>query len=64
MTGDEKIYIQSLFFVMSQNIAQDNVGLGSSLSLNTSAPVAFVQSLQRQVNEDDIQALIQSQKHM
>lgn len=49
---------------MTQNILQNNIGLGSNTSLNISAPIVFVQSLQRQVNEDDIQALIQSQKHM
>ncbi|GFT85445.1 kxDL motif-containing protein CG10681 [Nephila pilipes] len=48
---------------MSTN-SQDNVGKDSSASLNTSAPVIFVQSLQHQVNEHDIHAIIQSQKHM
>ncbi|XP_054707161.1 kxDL motif-containing protein CG10681-like [Uloborus diversus] len=43
----------------------DNIGIGSTSSLNNlSAPVAFVQSLQHQVNEHDIHAIIQSQKHM
>lgn len=45
-------------------MSQDNIALGSTTSLNLSAPVAFVQALQREVDENDIQALIQSQKHM
>ncbi len=49
---------------MNHTNSQDNTGLGSTTSLNFSAPVAFVQSLQREVNDDDILALIQSQKLM
>ncbi|GFY38991.1 kxDL motif-containing protein CG10681 [Trichonephila inaurata madagascariensis] len=48
---------------MSVN-SQENVVKDSCASLNTSAPVIFVQSLQHQVNEHDIHAIIQSQKHM
>ena len=53
-----------LWLKLNQAMSQENIGLGSTTSLNLSAPVAFVQSLQREVDENDIQALIQSQKHM
>ncbi|GIY56770.1 kxDL motif-containing protein CG10681 [Caerostris extrusa] len=51
---------------MSANNSQDsNISKDGCASLNNiSASVVFVQSLQHQVNEQDIQAIIQSQKHM
>lgn len=51
---------------MTHHSVQDfNCGMGSTNSLvNIPAPIAFVQALQHQVNEQDVHALIQSQKHM
>ncbi|XP_015921551.1 kxDL motif-containing protein 1 [Parasteatoda tepidariorum] len=48
----------------SNNLKESNAAENSSHINKLSAPVAFTQSLQHQVNEDDICAIIQSQKHM
>ncbi|XP_055937936.1 kxDL motif-containing protein 1-like [Argiope bruennichi] len=50
----------------TSNSQDSNAAIGDSCASlnNASAPIVFVQSLQHQVNEHDINAIIQSQKHM
>ncbi|GBN30977.1 KxDL motif-containing protein 1 [Araneus ventricosus] len=48
----------------ASNSQDSNDAVGDSCLNNAYAPIVFVQSLQHQVNEHDINAIIQSQKHM